>query len=391
MTSRLLRAFAAVFLLFSVLAGALAALQADRGLLDFGAFYMAGVAEERGLDPYGVYPELAAQTGADFGYDDGRGHSPNLNPPISIYPFSLLAGASPGDVKTALNIASAAVFAAAGVALLLAYPQHRNILGVLWIAAFAGLWYTLWLGQVYVLLLAPALGAWFLIQRGTHPLLAGVMIGLLVAVKPNLALLPLFLLLAGHPRIALSGFVTAAGVSAVPLLLEGPGIYGQWLDAIDAYPRIGLSSNASLVGQAERLGVIEAGYVLSALLIAGAALLVWRLRPAPLQATAWGIMVALIAAPVAWIGYNLLALPVLLSRRWGVGEWAAATGLSAIWFVLGRGEVFLAASCLLLLLLLRDQLAGRDLGRRVEDMRAVNPGRSRGEQPLPHIVGASEP
>ena len=358
-----------MFLLFSLAVSATAALQADRGLLDFGAFYMAGVIQEEGLNPYGVCPDLAAETGENFGHEDGRGHSPNLNPPISLYPLRLLADGDPGDVKMALNVTSAIVFAGCALAMLRAYPQHRTLQGLLWVAAFGGFWYTLWLGQVYVLLFVLGLGAWFLIQRGTHPLVAGLMIGLLVAVKPHFALWPLFLLLAGHPRIALASFVTAGAISAVPLLLEGPGIYRQWLDAVQAYPRVGLAGNASIVGQAERLGLIEAGYVISAALVVAAGFVMWRSRATAVGASAWGIVVALLASPIAWIGYGLLAMPVLLTRRWEALEWCAAAGMTGVWFVIGRGEPFLAASFVLLYLLIKDQLVQRDLTLSVDEAR----------------------
>ena len=353
---RYARAFVAVFLLFSFAVSAKIALEPDRGLLDFGAFYMAGVAQKQGLDPYGVHPELAANTGENFGHTDGRGHSPNLNPPISLYPARLLANVDPDDVKLALNVVSALVFAGCAYALLRAYPQHRTVQGVLWVAAFGGIWYTLWLGQVYVLLFALGLGAWFLIQRGTHPLMAGLLIGLLVAVKPHFALWPLLLLLAGHPRIALSSFGVAAAVSAVPLALEGPGIYQQWLEAAQAYPRLAFAGNASIVGEAERLGLVEAGYFLSIALVMTAAAVMWFSRATAERASSWGIVVALLASPIAWIGYGLLLMPVLLSRRWQAPEWIAALGMTGLWFALGLGEPFFAASLVLLYLLARDQL-----------------------------------
>jgi hypothetical protein len=370
-------ALAALFLLFSLTVSAKIALKPDRGLLDFGAFYMAGVAQDEGLDPYGVYPDLAAETGQNFGHTDGRGHSPNLNPPISLYATRLLAHVDPGDAKFALNVTSGVVFVACAYALLRAYPEHRTIQGLLWITAFGGFWYTLWLGQVYVLLFALGLCAWLMIQRGTHPLLAGFLIGLVVAVKPNFALWPLFLVVAGHPRIGLTSLGVAAALSAVPLVLEGPGVYQQWLEAAQAYPRIALGGNASLVGEAERLGIGALGYLLSIALVMLATTVMWFARPAALRASSWGIVVALLASPIAWIGYGLLAMPVLLSRRWGQPEWAAAIGMTGLWFILGRGEPFLAASLLLLYLLAKDFMAHRKLSQAVEHARTLGERREK--------------
>ena len=346
-----------VFLSISLLVSAAAALRPDRGLLDFGAFYMAGEAQRQGLAPYGVYPEVAEATGYEFGHTDDRGHSPNLNPPISLYPFRLLAAADPAQVKRALNLASTVLFAACFVVMLRAFPRHRGIEILLVLASAGGFWYTIWLGQIYVLLFALGLGAWLLMQRGANSVWAGLLIGLLIAVKPNFAFWPLLLLLAGHPKVALTSFSVAAGISAIPLLLEGPGIYGQWLEAAQGYSRLGLPWNASLVGQAQRLGVAPVGYALSAFLVVGAALLAWRTRPAPLKASSWGIVVALLATPISWLGYGLLALPVLLSRRWGGLEWAVAIGMTGIWSVFRVGEPAFAATLLLLILLCKDELA----------------------------------
>ncbi len=367
------RILAAVFFLFSLAVGAKAALEPDRGLLDFGAFYMAGVVQEKGVDdPYAVYPELAEETGANFGYTDGRGHSPNLNPPISLYAFRPLADLNPADTKVAFQVASAFVFVACALAMLKAYPEHRTPQGVLWIASFGGLWYTLWLGQIYMLPFALGLGAWFLIQRGTNPLLAGLLIGLLVAIKPHFAIWPLLLLLAGHPRIGLSAFASAAAVSAVPLVLQGPEIYQQWLEAVQAYPRIALGFNASLIGEAERLGVPALGYALSVTLVVSACFVMWWSRATAVRASSWGIVVALLAAPITWIGYGLLAMPVLLSRRWGALEWIAALGMTSLWFVLERGELALAASLVLMFLLARDQFVRQEVAHAVEEARSLS-------------------
>jgi alpha-1,2-mannosyltransferase len=365
-TQRLAKPALTVFLLLSLALSAIVALKPDRGLLDFGAFYMAGVAQERGIDPYSVwYPALAPEPKHFVHYED-RAHAPNLNPPISLYFTRLLVNVDPGDAMLVLNLASVFVFTACALALLRAYPEHRTLQGVLWLATFGGFWYTMYLGQIYLLLFPLGLVAWLTIQRGGNPLLAALLIGLLVAVKPNFALWPLFLLLAGNPRLALMSFGVAAAVSALPLVLEGPGIYSHWLEAVEAYPRLAHEGNASLVGQAARLGVTEAGYVLSAVLIAATTVLVWRTRPPATQASAWAIVVALLASPIAWLGYGLLAMPVLLCRRWQATEWAVALGLTGFWFALGLGEPVFAAGVAMLYLLAKDQLAGRALATGVE-------------------------
>ena len=79
--------------------------------------------------------------------------------------------------------------------------------------------------------------AWILLERKKE-IWAGILIGLVVAMKPNFAVWPALLLLSGTYRPALASIATVAVVSAIPLAVFGPEIYRQWLDllASDAQP-----------------------------------------------------------------------------------------------------------------------------------------------------------
>jgi hypothetical protein len=61
-------------------------LRPDKGLLDFGSFIASGDAANKGLNPYGVY---------DLTFRVGTVPAPNLNPPISVYPFQFAAHFDP--------------------------------------------------------------------------------------------------------------------------------------------------------------------------------------------------------------------------------------------------------------------------------------------------------
>jgi hypothetical protein len=125
----------------------------------------------------------------------------------------------------------------------------------------------------------------------------------------------------------------------VPLLLEAPSIYGQWLEAARDYPRTGLVMNASLIGAAVRLGIEPIGYALAASLIAAAAALVRVTRPSARDASAVAILVALLVGPLTWTGYLLFGLPLLLSRRWRGWELAAAATFSVpTWLTLALDD-----------------------------------------------------
>jgi len=280
---------------------------ATENLNDFQTFADAGRAVSAGEDPYALSAERAT----------------NLNPPLSLLFFRWLAPLEPRAAYRAWQALSALLF---GLAFLwLARTPGMVLSGGrwLWALALAGLWYTLLMGQIYAALLLLCAGAWSLLERG-RPVAAGVLIGLLAAIKPNLALWPLLLLASGAPLAALPALGVALALSLVPALVYGPGIYLGWLRALEACPADALTTNVSLPGLAARLGRPGLGIVLSAALAAGAiALALWR-RPAPLQASALALPATLLASPIAWVGYTVLLAPILLSRRWTRALRAAA-------------------------------------------------------------------
>jgi hypothetical protein len=334
-------------------------LQPRNKLRDFATFVQAGKAYEQGSNPYVRYQEPDPAAGIEPGTSLATG-SPNLNPPISIYPFRLLADADPFAARNGLGAVSALIYAGACVLLLKAYPWQRRPLIMLWLLAVAGFWYTLVLGQIYVPLFALGLGALLLIERGRSLLWAGVLAGLVVAIKPNFAIWPLFLLLAGHRKLALTAIAVAAAVSAVPLLLEGPEIYSQWLEAARAYPRAAIAINASMFGLATRLGIPEVGHVVTAGIIAVGAFYAWRWRLTAREASHWAVMLTLFVGPLTWVGYTLFMLPLLLSRRWARWELAiAATMLVPAGLGWPTGEVRLAGIVMLSGLVLNDTLQAR--------------------------------
>jgi hypothetical protein len=331
----------------------------DDNLRDFATFVHAGRAYEDGFNPYVLYKEPDPGAGIEPGTPRDTG-SPNLNPPISIYPFTLINGRDPVSVRNGLNVVSALIYAAVCAALLKAYPWQRRPMVMLWLLAVAGFWYTLLLGQIYLPLFALGLGALLLIERGRNLLWAGVLVGLVVAIKPNFAIWPLFLLLAGQRKMALTSVAVAAAISAIPLLIEGPEIYSQWLDAARAYPRAAIAPNASMFGVVTRLGIPEAGYVLAVGLIAAGAFYARRWRLTAREASAWSVMLTLFVGPLTWVGYTLFMLPLLLSRRWGGWEVAvAATMLVPAGLGWPAGEMRLAGIVMLSGLVLNDTLQAR--------------------------------
>lgn len=280
------------------------------GLLDFGSFIASGRAARERLDPYGVYPLSFHVVFPGF-----ESWNRNLNPPISVPVFALFDRLNPHAAFRLWWAVSLVGYAAAVLLLVRRYARDGWLVPTLWAFALAGFWDTLVLGQIYVPLVLAAVGAWLLLER-RDDIAAGVLIGIVVAVKPNFAVWPGLLLLAGHRRPALSAAATAVLLSLVPVALYGPEIYRQWLDVIAANGGgTGFLTNASLAALALRLDAGAIGLALGAALLAAMALWAWRARPAPLAASALGLIGAVAASPIAWVHYTLFLLPVFFAHR----------------------------------------------------------------------------
>jgi len=300
------------------------------GLLDFGSFVASGAAARDGLNPYGIYPLTFHVSFPGF-----EAWNPNLNPPVSALLFQVFGLADPHVAFRVWWGVSVACYVVTLLLLVRRYGGDRPLVMMLWALALAGFWDTLVLGQIYLPLVLAGIGALLLLERGAA-IAAGVLIGLVVSIKPNFLVWPCFLLLAGHWRPSLVSGATAAAIAAIPLALYGSEVYRQWLALVTSdADRVAFLTNASLAGLTARLGAPFAGLVLSLVLIAGASVWsAWR-RPGVVQASEAGIVVALLASPLAWIHYTLFLLPFLMAR-WGnlSGRLVAALLIVPVPFVL---------------------------------------------------------
>ena len=322
------RVWLAVLLLLSILLNATWVALNAGALRDYGSFIAAGKASSTSDNPYGVYENTFRVRYGDFDVD-----TPNLNPPVSIYPFKALAQIDPYAGKTLLNLSSIAVFAGVIAALMRAYPDKRTPMMLLWALSLAGFWHAIELGQVYMPLLAAVTAAWLLQDR--RPVLAGLLIGLTIALKPNFVVWPLLLLLGGDRKTGAAALATAAGISAIPLLIDGPRVYRQWLEASQDFGGLELPGNSAIVAMFARAGLPEAGIAVSVALALALAVWAWRSGASKQELSAAGITGALLLGPITWSGYSLFVLPVLLSRQWGNWERATATLLAfPFWLVL---------------------------------------------------------
>lgn len=292
-------------------------------LRDFGSFIASGQAGAAGQNPYGIYPLTFHVVLPGF-----EVWNPNLNPPVSVPFFALLSRLGPEHAFVLWWGLSLVCYLIAIALLVQRYGSGPAWLMPLWALALAGLWDTLILGQIYLPLVLAAVGSWLLLERGRH-VPAGVLLGLIIAVKPNFAVWPVLLLLAGHAKPALVAGVAAVVLSAIPLLTNGPLVYRQWIELIASDTgRAAFLTNASLPGLALRLQAGPIGVLLSVALLGGLAAWALRSKPGPLRASALGILGGITASPIAWVHYTLFLLPVFFSRRWTAPVAAAAVLLT---------------------------------------------------------------
>ncbi len=277
------------------------------GLWDFGSFVASARAAKEGLNPYGIY-ELTLHVELP-GFESWN---PNLNPPISALLFQLFDIADPHVSYRIWRWISIAFYAATVVLLVRRFAGVQAVIVALWAFALAGFWDTLFLGQIYLPLVFAGVAAWMLLERG-NGLAAGILIGIIVSMKPNFLVWPALLFLSGYYRPALIASITAGIISAIPLLVYGPEVYRQWFELVASdRERAFFLTNGSFAGLAARAGMPVLGLILSLALLAGLALWAFLRRPDVLVASALALVAALLASPLGWIHYTLFLLPVLL-------------------------------------------------------------------------------
>ncbi len=278
-------------------------------LEDYGGALASAQALDMGLNPFAHYATLPAAPGL-------VGNTPNIDLPLSLLLFHPLSLVPPILGFWLMVAASAAGYLAALAALRLLYPSIFTPLRLLWALTFTPFWIAVTFNQIYVALLLVALFGLDQVRRG-NDIPAALAIGLLVALKPNLAVWPALLFLAGHRRLGVTALAGAALVSLLPAAFFGPGIYGQWYAAVaGAGDQVRLAANVSLWGFFGRLGATWIGQGLSAALLAALALWAWCTRPSPQNIYPVAVAAALLANAVAWAGYLVLLLPWFLGRRW---------------------------------------------------------------------------
>lgn len=309
--------------------GLWAALPGD-ALLDFGSFVASGRAAAQSQDAYGIHPLTFHVVLPGF-----ESFNPNLNPPISVLVFQLFDIVDPHTGFRIWWAVSLLCYAATVALLVRRYGRSEKLLLTAWAFALAGFWDTLVLGQIYLPLVLMAAIAWLSLERGRWRT-ASLLIGLVIAFKPNFLVWPAVLLLAGHGRTAVGSFAAAALISLLPMPIYGAELYARWIELVlTDSGRAAFLTNVSMIGLTARMERPWLGSVLGLLLLAGVAVWAWRRRPPAVPASELALVAALLASPLAWVHYTLFLMPVILRNRRSAPMCLAAVMLTVpVWTVL---------------------------------------------------------
>ena len=311
-----------LLILFTIRVGLLWSLSHMSDLMDFGSFVATGRAAAGGLDPYGVYPLTYHFSAYGVEFD-----AVNRNPPITAVLFQAFA---PWDTQTARRVwyaISLGIFAFSVALVCRAHQRYAVPLRVAWAMSLAGLWQMLILGQIYAPLVLASTAAWILLEN-RHFTSAGVLIGVLVAIKPNFLVWPVLLLMASYWTTSFVALTVSFFLSVVPVILFGPIIYSQWVHSIATQIALDSPTNGSLIGLMSRLGLPEVGIALSALFLLALAAWAWRRRPPVMLVSGFALIASLLASPEAWTGYTLFLLPLFFAYR--QSWWFKISGLLLI-------------------------------------------------------------
>ncbi len=291
----------------------------DNSLMDFGSFYASGLKADNGENPYDPNSEYIFDI--NFSRVGAGGKMMNLNPPISVVAFRILSYFDPNQSLIIWQVVSAILYASTVITLGWVYKLNITPTKIIWAFTLAAFWHTLVLGQIYVLLLLFTALGWIFLQKGKY-IPAGIAIGLVVAIKPNFVIWPIFLLASGYYITFLASAVSSLVVSLIPIIFYGPTIYFQWMEASTLrLETLIMPGNNSIVGLTARFQNLNIGIALS--VIAVAALLIFsKLKTSnnvehSERISALGILASLLASPISWTGYTILLLPIFFSlKKW---------------------------------------------------------------------------
>ena len=277
---------------------------------DFDTFWRSSRALLDGADVYRTGAELV-----------------NLNPPlwvILVAPFAMLdplLGFRAFAALTAVLTAASLLWTAAELKPWRANPLVGSLVLVALLVSSPHL-ATLALGQMYPVLCLGLVAAWALDRRG-RPLLSGVALGLVVALKPSLAPVLLWPIVRHRWGASLAAIISGAAATLLGVVVLGPRATLQWISLLRDEPLSPYWDNASLPAAAARLftehefgrPLAELPWAVPLFGVLGLVLVfltAYVVRRDP-EAGLWALVAAsLLASPIAWNNYLLLLAPGVL-------------------------------------------------------------------------------
>lgn len=298
-----------------------------KGLYDFGSFIAAGQFAKNGENPYSEESPLIFS--AYFPAINHAGLAPNLNPPISVLIFESIAEIPP---QTSVTIWRFTTFLLFVISIFIAQfqlpaePSPPNTWRIFWAFGMAGIWHTVHLGQIYALMLILAVTAWVYLKN-KKDILGGIALGLLIAIKPNFVFWAIALFFFKSYAAFWAATVAAFIVSFIPTAFFGVDIYLQWLEASTKYTPdlLIFPANNSIQGLLARFNLPQVGIIISTAIAIYALIYIKNKRALPAKVNSIGVLVSLLVSPIAWTGYTLLAIPIMLEEKnWDWKYWSAA-------------------------------------------------------------------
>lgn len=312
--------------------------------VDFSSFYSAAQTLHAGENPYRVLSTTYLPTVKKL--------SANLNPPMMLWLFSPL---SQLNYHMALAVWSIFSFIlgliGAGIAFKHAFPPHflkKNWfnLYLLYLAFFATISNTAIAQLGAILLFFIMIGYHFYTKN--HNYLAGIMWGIIIAIKLFPALLFFYVLSQKRYKTLVIMFSTLILMWLIPLLIYGPTIYNQYFSMMTRVLWYGDSWNASVYGFIFRLFVDTHNKTASLLLVKTLygilffLSLLWYLREINIkranrvhqQSFCLTLVMMLIMSPFGWLYYfSILIPPLALTWLAAVDERTFSNKILLMWLL----------------------------------------------------------
>ena len=242
----------------------------------------------------------------------------NRNPPVSLLAFIPLKNYTVNQVLPYMRAFSALLLVFSVVLLYLTHWPKSPFVHVAALMAASGFWIIYSVGQIYMFLVFFIVLAWFFMERKRY-ILAGIFIGVVVAVKPSFIILPGLLFLAGYFKLSISAFISTVITTLLPAPILGFEVFREWIKLNStAFLEEGmiLPDNMSAFAFGCRIGIPWLGFVIVGII--GLATIIWLLIKKPSLKTIFkaGLVVSVLASPFGWTMYVAFFLPIYFVQKW---------------------------------------------------------------------------